>query len=433
MVNFVRLMYYLSSAMRRLYWDRDKLRRYQEKRLRAVVKYAYDNVQFYNEKFKKAGIKPDDIKSLQDLSKIPITSKSELRRVRPQRLVSSEFELGKLKVVRTSGSTGEPFQIYICGAEDDWRKAIYMRANISCGQRPRDRWVVITGPHHFHDTTNIQRRLGIFAQRCVSVFADVDQQVSFVMQQNPDILDGYSGSLFLLAQEFKKRGLKVNPRIIFGTAELIDDWARRFIEDVFDAPYYDQFGCAEVDRSAWECPEKVGYHMDVDSVITQFVDADGEEVSAGEKGEVVYTSLFNYAMPLIRYAVGDVGQPSDEVCPCGRVLPLMKVVEGKKDSFIFLSGRRIISPRAFVIAMRMFKWYSYVEQFRIIQKSLNQFVFLIKAKGAVDESIMAEDLARHFRITFNMDDDVSFDVRFVDEMPLGKSGKLSSVISEVKL
>jgi len=255
MVNFARLLYYLAGAMRRLYWDKDKLRRYQEKRLRAVIKYAYENVPFYHEKFRKFGLNPDDIKTLEDLSKIPITSKNELRRENPLRLVSVKVDVRDLKVVRTSGSTGEPFEVYINRAEDDWRKAIYMRANIS-----------------------------------------------------------------------------------------------------------------------------------------------------------------------------------DEVCPCGRVLPLMKVVEGKKDSFIVLSNGRIISPRAFVIAMRTFKWYSLVEQFRIVQKSLDHFEFLIKKKGdAVEESVIIRDLIRHFTDTFNMDDGININVRFVDEVMLGKSGKLASVISEVKI
>lgn len=160
-----------------------------------------------------------------------------LRKITPRQRVSLEFDVRQLKVVRTSGSTGEPFQVYITKAEDEWRKAIYMRANISCGQKPRDRWVVITGPHHFHDTTNIQRRLGIFAQRCVSVFADVEKQVLFVEKEKPNILDGYSGSLFLLAQAFKEREIRVTPRIIFGTAELIGDWERKFIEDVFGGPF----------------------------------------------------------------------------------------------------------------------------------------------------------------------------------------------------
>lgn len=433
MVNYLRAYYYLRSAIRRAYWPRKKLMDFQNKRLREIIRHAYENVPFYHEKFKKVRAHPDDVKTLDDLQKLPIVRKDELRRADPSMLVSIRYDISRLKVSRTSGSTGKPFKFYISDVEDDWRKAIYLRANIRCGQRPRDRWVFVTSPRHFGDTTKIQRQLGIFAQKCTSIFYKTDVQVRLIREAKPDVLDGYSGALYLIGRYVEREGISdINPKLMFGSADFIDLSGRRFLEKVFSAPYYDQFGCSEVDRSDWECPERIGYHMDVDSVVTQFVDADGEEVSAGEKGEVVYTSLFNYAMPLIRYAVGDVGQPSDDVCPCGRVLPLMKVVEGKKDSFIILSDGRVISPRAFVIAMRMFKWYHEVDQFRIVQKSPSRFEFFIKRKVcSVNENVMAKDLAEHFRNTFKMDD-VSFDVKFVDEIPLGKSGKLSSVVSEVK-
>lgn len=137
-------------------------------------------------------------------------------------------------------------------------------------------------------------------------------------------------------------------------------------------------------------------------------------------------------MPLIRYAVGDVGSPSDDICPCGCVLPLMKVVEGRRDSFIVLSDGRIISPRAFVIAMRMFKWYYEVDQYRIVQKNLSHFEFFIKLKSCfVDNNVIAEDIIKHFKSTFNIGDNVSFAVRFVNDIPLGKNGKLSSIVSEI--
>lgn len=435
MPNLARILYYLANAMKRVYWNRDKLRRYQEKRLRSVVKYAYDFVPFYHEKFRKAGVFPTDIKTLEDLNKLPIIKKDDWRHENSRRLVSTAFNMQKLKVVTTSGSTGKPFRVYLTRTEDDWRKAIYMRANISCGQKPRDRWVVITAPHHFFDTSDIQRSLGIFAQTVISVFADVDEQIRLVGEADPHVLDGYSQSLLLLAKEVERRRIEtIEPRMIFGTAELIDEAARQFIERVFNAPFYDQFGCAEIDRSAWQCPEKVGYHMDVDSVITQFVDEDGEEVGPDERGEIVYSSLFNYAMPLIRYSVDDVGRSIDDECPCGRVLPLMKVVEGRKDAFVALPDGRVLPPTMVILTMIGFKRYPEIEQFRIVQKRLDHFKFIIKKKyDSVNENVMEKELVQHFmKILSVKEGAVDFDVEFVDDFPLNKSGKLMSVVSEVK-
>jgi phenylacetate-CoA ligase len=399
------------------------------------VSYAYCYVPFYHEKYKKAGVKPSDVKTLEDLSKLPVVRKNELRAEQPRRLVSVEFDPQRLKVVRTSGSTGEPFRVYLAPSEDDWRKAIYMRANISCGQKPRDCWVAITAPHHFGDTTNLQQRLGIFARRNISVFSDIDSQIQFVNEARPDVLDGYSGSLLLFAKEYTKRGVSPsNPRIIFGTAELIDETSVKIIERVFNAPYYDQFGCVELDRTAWQCPEKIGYHMDVDSVITQFVDSDGNEVSVGEAGDVSYTSLFNYAMPLLRYAVGDVGKSTPEECPCGRKFPLMKVVEGRKDSFIKLPNGHWISPRAFTVAMSMFSRYQEISAFRIIQKKPDYIEFYIKSEeeDRKKKQTMEKELQDHIRATLALDEfGVSISIMCVDSIPPTKTGKLTAVSSEV--
>jgi phenylacetate-CoA ligase len=434
--NFPRLLYYLVKAMRRVYWDPDKMRTYQEKQLRSVVQNAYKYVPFYNKKFKELKITPTDIKNREDLTKLPILTKDELRRENPARLISTGFDIKKLKVVKTSGSTGQPLRIYLNRAEDDWRKAIYMRANISCGQKPRDRWAVITAPHHFLDTTNIQRILRVYAQTCVSVFSSLNEQVRLVSEADPDVLDGYSGSILLFAKEVERRELKtIRPRIIFGTADLIDFGSRRFIEEVFEAPFYDQFGCGELDRTAWQCPEKREYHIDEDSVIMEFVDKNGEEVSAGERGEILYTSLFNYAQPLIRYAVGDVGIPVEGECPCGRKLPLMKVVEGRSDSFLVLGDGRVLSPMAFWTIMRLFKYTDHIDKFRVVQRESGLIEIYVKKENTnIGEDFLETKLVEHIEKCLHIEEpsSITFNVRFVEEIPLDKSGKLRSVISLLK-
>jgi len=363
----------LGKALNRLYWDRDKLLKYQEKKLRSVVEYAYQNVSFYHNKFKENGIHPSEIKTIEDLNKLPIVTKKELKSEKTEQLVSREYDYTKLKRVRTSGSTGNPLYIYLNNTENEWRKSIYMRANVSCGQRPRDSWVFVSSPHHFGDTTGMQRRLGVFAQKVVSVFTDIEEQIEYVRKEKPDILDGYSSAIHYLAKEVKNRNVSdIKPRIMFGTADLITETSQKFVEDVFGAPFLDQYGCSEIDRSAWQCPEKIGYHMDVDSVITQFVDDNGDETSPGERGEIIYTSLFNYSMPFIRYAVGDVGTPLDDECTCRRTFPLMKVQEGRKDSFIISPDGRVISPYEFMIAMYDFPYFQQIGQYRIIQKPWTQ-------------------------------------------------------------
>jgi phenylacetate-CoA ligase len=433
MVNVLKILYFLRQANKRLYWDGDKLKRYQDKRFRSVVKYAYENVPFYHEYYKKYNIDINSIQRLEDLSKLPIVKKAEFKRQSLKQIVSGEYDLSKLKIVRTSGSTGTPFEVYINQTENAWRKAIYMRANIACGQKPRDRWVVLTSPTHFHDTTNFQRRIGIFAQNCISLFEPTDQKIQQVSEAKPDVLDGYSSSLVMLAKEVQKKNISsIKPHIVFGNAEFIDQNSRQCIEDAFGAPYCDQFGCAEIDRSAWQCLERQGYHMDVDSVITEFLDKDGAAVSAGERGEVAYTSLFNYVMPFIRYAIGDIGVPSDDICTCGRKLPLMKLVEGRLDSFLKFPNNRVLSPMIFNYAISTFNRYKDIDQFQIHQKKTDLINVNLKVKEfSINKDAFAVEFGRHLKKFFDLPDDVQFNISFVDEIPLSKTGKLRSIWSDI--
>jgi len=432
--NYFRAFYYLNSMIKRAYWNQDRLVEYQNKRLRKIIKYAYDYVPYYHKKFRKLGIKPLDIKTKKDLNRLPIISKDEIRE-NLKEMISKKFNVNDLKMLSTSGSTGEPLILYITGAESEFRKAKHLRANISCGQKLRDRWVVITAPHHFGEATKLQRILGFYAPTPVSVFNDVSTQILTLERMKPDILDGYSSSLLILAKELKKGEIgTIRPRFIIGGAELIDDYSRHFVEKVLGAPFYDQYSSVELERMAWQCPVHQEYHMDVDAIINQFVDKNGDEVSTGERGEIICTSLFNYAMPFIRYAIGDVGIPSDGLCTCGRTLPLMKVVEGRRDSLLLLPDGRILTPRTFTIAMNMFKFYRYIDQFRVIQKKPDLFEFNLKMKDdGFEESIMEIELLAHLKTMFKLNmNEVRFEIKFVEDIPLDRSGKLMAVVSELK-
>jgi phenylacetate-CoA ligase len=421
--------------MKRLKWDEKKLREYQSSRLRGIISYAYENVPFYHEKFKIAGVLPSDVRTLEDLNKLPIIDKAEFRRQPFENLVSKEFLQKRLRVVSTSGSTGEPFKICMSGKEDDWRKAIYMRANVCCGQKLRDKWMAIVGPNHFSKVTKLQKILRIYTRMCVSVFEDAATQLSIAREMEPDILDGYSSSVLMLAKELERSGQDyLKPRIVFGNGEVIAENSQKYIEEVFQAPYYDQYGCGEFNRTAWQCPEKMGYHMDEDSVIAEFVDEHGEKVSPGEKGEIIYTSLFSHAMPFIRYQVGDIGVPSDEKCSCGSILPLMKSVEGRKDSLILLPNGQTLSPRVFTVATSMYKYYDHIDQFRIIQRKRDLLEILMKPKDLqFDEKVMETELKNHFDKTLGLKEQgINLNVKFVDNIPVSKSGKLLSVVSEIE-
>jgi phenylacetate-CoA ligase len=434
MRNYLRVLNYLFVMLRRLQWSRSQILEHQNRELTKIIRYAYDYVPFYHEMFNKLNLKPSDIQGISDLKQLPIVRKNDIRQ-NSHRIISREFDEQSLIQLSTSGSTGQPLHVFITDKEDDFRKAKHLKANIVCGQRPRDKYVTITSPTHFGQVPRLSRMLRVYSRSFVSVFDDTATQLEKIESMKPDILAGYSSSLWLLAKEVQEKGIeRLWPRLIFGGAELSDRVSRQFIEKVLSAPFYDQYATIEFERMAWQCTQREQYHIDSDAVVMEILDENGEEVSGGESGEVVCTSLFGYAMPLIRYAVGDIGVRSDDECPCGISLPLMKVIEGRKDALILLPDGRMLSPRIFTVTMNMFESASHIDQFRIVQKRMDSFRIEIKKKDdLVDDSKMSSSLIAHLKSKLKLDTyNVDFEVDFVDDIPLDKGGKLMAVVSELR-
>jgi len=404
----------------------EELRELQDRKLRAITKHAYENVPFYHQKFDSAGVSPEGIKTVEDLPKLPITTKQEVKDNFPDRIVAKGVDISKCWLPRTSGSTGIPLTVAYDEAAEDFQKAVALRPNLSCGQKPWDKWADITSPDRIHDKQWFQK-LGIFNPIGVSLFLEPKEQMSAIEKINPSIIDGYSSSIYLLAKAVQENGSdKIHPRIIYGTAEFLTNEMRECINSTFVVEMYDQFGCVEFGRTAWECPAHSGYHIDVEAVVMEFV-RNGRQVPAGERGEIIYTTLYNYAMPLIRYAIGDIGVSSGRKCPCGRGLPLMESVEGRTDAFVQLPNGRIFSPIIWTISLRPF---SDIAQFRVIQETIDKLrIQVVSGRGFTQDTI--NHIIRDVRHVLG--DEVHIEIEPVDEIPRDKSGKVRSVISKVEI
>ena len=349
MSNWFRILQYLQSSRRSLTKPREILRKEIENKIRYLVKYSYENVPFYNTLFKEINIHPDQIKVLQDLKKIPIIDKNQLRNASVDNLISKEYAEKKLHMISTGGSTGEPFTIHLSDVEKEWRQVIQLRANLHIGQKFYHRWASLDNDIVFKKNRN---NTPVFPHVSIPTSWNDSRKIETLVEFKPEIIDGLSSSLWSLARSIKNtESNSIKPRLVVGTGELVSTSSRKLMEEVFEAPFFDQISCTEVGRTAWECHEKTGYHMNIDSTITQFIDEEGNEVSPGERGEIVYTSLHNMAMPIIRYNIRDIGVSMDDECSCGVTLPKMKMIEGRRNSFILLPNGTAISPWKFIEEM----------------------------------------------------------------------------------
>jgi phenylacetate-CoA ligase len=414
---------------RNLFLDHTSLRKAQTKKLRAITRYAYENVPFYHKKFEESNIKPDDIISMDDFTKIPTTTKSQIQSCPLKDLVSRNVAINQYITRSTSGSTGIPLTIALSGRAQDLENALWHRALSENGLGLRDRMSVISDPRNFPQNRRLVERLGILKRQHISIFDDAETRLKLLEKFRPEVIKGYPSSLSILADFCKKKKIALKPRLIFTTSEVLDRQSRELISSVFEAELLDNYSCQEFALMAWECNEHIGYHMNIDGVLMEFV-ANGEPTAPGERGEILCTSLFNYVMPLIRYETGDVGIPIAEQCSCGRTLPLMRIVEGRKDDFLMSVDGRIISPTIFF--PYPFEDFDGIKQFKVIQERRDKMTIQM----VTDEGFQHPDSA--FAVAVNnikriFGEEMEVEFQLLEKINRDRSGKLRKIVSNIPI
>ena len=424
---WLRKILYVYQLRKNQWLKRSELQKLQRKKLGAIIKHAYSNIEFYNRRFKAAGVKPDDIRTVEDLSKIPVTTKSDIRdSFRTGVILDKNVDLSRCHLVKTSGTSGEPLTIVYDEKADDFEKAVAVRSFMEIGVRFRDKNAVITSPRHASEKLWFQQ-LGFWSPIYLSVFDSPEQHLSILENVKPDAIGAPSYSLMLLAKAIQERGTRrIHPRVVYGSSEPLSGRVRRFIDSTFGLEMFDLFGCVEVGRTSWECEEHIGYHMDVDAVVMEVVDDNGEQVAPGEQGRILYTSLYNYAMPLIRYDVHDMCTLTDDSCPCGRGLPLMKDIVGRTDDLIVAPDGRILPPGVWSIIMRAIPG---ILQYRIVQETTRKLVVELIGDSDLSPSTPVQVQDELEKI---LGEDSEVEVKLVEEIPKDKAGKLRSIISKVR-
>ena len=423
------LVPYLCSLynLRRNQWQGShELQRQQEDRLRAIVTHAYEKVDYYRKLFDHSGIKPEDIQTTQDLVKIPITNRKNLQALPHKEIVTRGVDLSRCVNLRTSGSSGMPLDIFIDSREKMLSWLFYRRVYFENGGTLSDRQLRITIPQYFRAERWFQY-LGILQEKYISVFNDIESQLSVILEFKPSIIGGYASSLKNLASKVKNEKIKgINPRIIFSVAESMSERDREFIASVFKSEIIDYYACNECGIIAWECKEHSGYHIDSENVIVEFIKKDGTQARTGEEGEIVITSLNAYTMPFIRYKLGDIAIPSGRQCPCGRTLPLIEKIIGRSsDSFILPNGIKI-HPFSLTCKIENIQGIS---QYQVIQQKRDKVrIYIVKNDSYSCKTSF--DLAENCKHVLG--DNVVIEIIIVDEIPDSRiGGKFQAIKSEL--
>ncbi|MBD3640940.1 MAG: phenylacetate--CoA ligase family protein [Marinobacter sp.] len=405
------------------WWPIDRLRILQWERLQKLLTHAAIHSPFYRDVFSKHEISPDSIQSANDLLRIPVTNKSDIRN-NLERFISDEFARKELVSAKTGGSTGFSLQLYFDEACQERRNAAQLMADRWSGWDLGMKKAAIWGNppvpstmkqklrHHlldrtiYLDTMNLnETSMGDFVERWRA--------------EQPGAIFGHAHSIFIFACYLRDQGITdLRPKGIVATSMMLLAHERKVIEQVFDCAVTNRYGCEEVGLIACECERHEGMHLNVPHVYVEFLDGENKPVKPGGPGKIVVTDLNNFAMPLIRYRVEDVGVYRERPCSCGRELPILERLEGRVADFLHLPQGGQVAGISLI--ERTLTKVPGVAQLQLIQESINKIV-IKRVKGNDYSNSTDFQLIELMRETFNSQ--VEIVIEDVAKIPQEASGK----------
>jgi phenylacetate-coenzyme A ligase PaaK-like adenylate-forming protein len=399
---------------------------FRDRQLRHLVQHAYHNVPYYRALYDEHRVHPDAIRGAHDMPLLPAIAKAHFREAPERERVASGLDPEVLIPAASSGSSGRPFMIRRSWIEHNVLHLARIRALRSYGFGPGHRTLNILNPKHVDARDNkvlgrTLTRLGLIAkQKHVSIHLDPEVIAREVRAWRPNVLSGYPNMLACVSEVLARE--PVSPpsiRLALTGAESLTPDLRRKIESRLGVPVRDQYGSNECNLMAWECPHGGPLHISDDTVLLEVVGADGTPVAPGERGEVLVTALHSFAMPLIRFRIGDLAEQGVARCHCGAPFATIQSVQGRMLDMFPLPDGRVIHAYYLTESLIMGD-PDWIENFQITQERLDHITMRIIPRsapaGARVERIRTEGAEL-------LGPRVTFELMIVDSIPSEVSGK----------
>ena len=376
------------------YWNRkietmpaQELKKLQLKELKQLVKHCYENSVFYRKRFDSAGLKPESVRSLDDLTKIPFTAKSDLKDNYPFGMVAAKSD-EIVEIHASSGTTGNPIICaYTQGDMDVWQE-LMARSIYTAGGRRQDVIHIAYGYGLFTGGLGFHYGAQKVGAKIIPASGGMTQrQIKLMKDLGVTILACTPSFAVYLAETMAQEG--VDPRKdlklktgMFG-AEPWSEKIRERIEKELGIKAFDCYGLTELcgPGVAVECPEHKGLHIWEDHFIAETIDPDtGEVLSPGEEGELVFTGLTKTGLPMLRYRTRDLSRVETEKCACGRTHARMMRVHGRSDDMLIIRGVNVF-PSQVEYAVMCFS------------ELATQYLIVLDRPGALDTFLVKVELS----------------------------------------
>ncbi len=352
---------------------REKILAIQNEKLVAQVKHVWDNVEYYRKKMQEKNLTPDDIKSVEDLHKLPFLTKADLKEAYPYGLLACPLK-NCVRIHSTSGTTGKRVVAFYTQKDIDIWNECCARAIVATGGSNEDVVQVSYGYGLFTGGAGLDG--GSHKVGCLTVPAssgNTERQIMFIMDLQATILCCTPSYAAYLAESMKEMGLTPEQiplkAGIFG-AEAWSEEMRRDIEKTLGIKAYDIYGLTEISGPgvSFECSEQHGMHINEDHFIAEIIDPDtGEVLPDGTQGELVFTSIDKEAFPLLRYRTRDICTLSREKCSCGRTHVRMAKPRGRSDDMLIIRGVNVFPSQIETVLLKN----GYAANYQIVVDRIN--------------------------------------------------------------
>jgi phenylacetate-CoA ligase len=401
----------------------------RNRKLRKLIDHAYGSVPFYKKNFDDLSIDPGDIQKVEDLEKLPVLQKRTILK-NSDEMISPGYS-NRSYTRKTGGSTGMTLHFKKDARALALNDAIMWRCYEWYNIKPGDRQVRFWGvPISSSVRWKEQLKDFILNRIRISAFEISEQacleQYERIRSFKPDYFYGYTTAIYGFCLFMKKLGIDLNSlqlKAVICTAEKMYPHHEELFKEVFQCPVVDEYGSSENGIISFQC-KNGNMHIMSDHLCIEFLDQDDNLVKDGELGRVVVTDLESYAMPLLRYDIGDIGRPSGTKCSCGVTLPVMAIVEGRKEDLIQTVSGKLIHAAYLCYTLKE----DSVHEFKMYQKSIDSLLVQIVRSPLFDTDSELELLQN---LKTALGDGMSINFEYLDRIPRERSGKLRYFVSEL--
>ncbi len=425
-------LWLLSRVERRVpFWPPERIVRLQQRRLQATVRHAYATVPFYRQVMDERGLRPADLQSVEDLARLPLIDDADLR-YRPEQFVSSRYDLQSCFEMHTSGTqTGLPTSIYCDRASTLRMLACHERHRTVLNRLVGQGWgqvqLYILIPtsttldvRAFWDAQTLTPR-GLAHRQYVSSSLPLDRVIDKMNEIRPVVVFSLGSYADQFARYVADRSLDVAlPRVWMYGGDMLSLKGRELLEVHLGCRVYSTYQASETGRLGFQCERCQGFHLNIDLCAVRLVDEEGRTVPPGERGEVVISNLHNRAMVLLNLRLGDLAVLSPEPCPCGRSLPVLERLEGKRSEAIYLPDTRSLSVYQVENACAAPLRATLASQ--LVQPTADRLTWRVVPLPGADQTALRQQLI--VTTTTFLDNQVQVEVEFVPEIARTPGGKL---------